>query len=351
MISNTKKILILIKQISVIFNHIRIKRVLLILYSIFFSSIETNTLITIQGTANSGKSSLCRTLKKLDDSYKIISQDDISRKATYEVCEKIFPQEMEFIRKTVKHENMWQAIRCFNVIFIPTTSKQEKEDTFNAISRIQVFFDDPSNSKELAAMNKRIKHRVMEELLLYAAAGYNIVLDSWGYTNWDYEIEQINECFDHIIRVATYCSLETVINRWQKRNENAINTSNYEEKRFLGQMLKSFFGFLEPSLINQASLVMITKNDFDILMKNAAHYVQNFPHKKHPDNPPFSYYEFTYQELLDFKERMRMKFDFERLEQIDLRPSVLYDIALCTEGECDNYARELLKIIIEKTTP
>jgi deoxyadenosine/deoxycytidine kinase len=318
---------------------------LLLIFSIITFSTEANTLIVIQGTANSGKSSLCQALNNLDNSYKIISQDDINRKATYEVCEKAFPEEMAVIRKTVAYENMWQAIKCFNVIFIPKISEEEKQNTLDAISLIQDFFDDSVHHKELAAMNKRIKHRVMEQLLFYAAVGYNIILDSWGYTNWDYELDQVSECFNHIIKVATYCSLETVIKRWKKRNEEAIKTNNYKEKRFLGQMLKSFFGFLEPSLTDQSGVLILTKKDFDMLIEKAIQCIQNFEHKKHLDNSVFSSYEFTYEELLDFKEKMYTKFDFDNVESVIVRPSMPHDMVLCTEGECKDYASNLLKII------
>jgi deoxyadenosine/deoxycytidine kinase len=326
-----------------------INKVLLTLFSTFIFSTEANVLIVIKGTANCGKSTLCRALNILDNSYKIISQDDINRKNTYEICENVFPEEMLIIRKAIKYENMWQAIKCLNVIFMSEIDEEEKQVTINAITRIRSFFDDPAHYNQCMAISKRVKHKVMEQLLFYTAAGYNIILDSWGVTNWDYELEQLDECFDHIIKVVTYCSLETVIERWKKRNEEATQTNNYEEQRFLGQMLRSFFGFLEPTSVDQSGVLIVTKKDFDVLIEDAAHYIKNLEHKEHLDDLTFSYHEFTYKELLDFKERIYTKFNFENVEYVELIPSASYDILLHTEGEYNDYADALLKIITEKT--
>jgi deoxyadenosine/deoxycytidine kinase len=322
---------------------------LLILFSSLIFFIEANTLIVIQGTANCGKSTLCKALNRLDNSYKIISQDDINRKATYEVCENVFPAEMAIIRKTINYENMWQAVKCGNVIYKSEVNEKEKQITIHAINQIRTFFDDPLHYKYWMSISKRIKHRVMEQLLLYAAAGSNIILDSWGVTNWDHELEEINDCFDQIIKVVTYCSLETVTKRWKKRNADAIQTNNHEDQRFLSQMLKSFFGFLEPALIDQNGILTVTKKDFDELMEKATQYIANIEHKNYPETLAFSFQEFTTEELIDFKEKMYIKFDFENLEEVKLIPSASYDMVLCTEGEYNGYADALLKTITEKT--
>jgi deoxyadenosine/deoxycytidine kinase len=305
-------------------------------------SARANTLIVIRGTANCGKSSLCRQLSILDNSYKIISQDDINRKMTYEILENVFPHEMVLIRRVIKYENMWQAIKCFNLVFIPEIHEQEKQKASEAISRIRNFFDDPAHYNQWMAINTRAKYKVMEELLLHTASGCNIILDAWGITNWDHELEELADCFDHIVRVVAYCSLETIVQRWQKRNQQAVQTDNYQERRFFSQMLGSFFGFLEPATTDQEGFLSVTKKDFDALIEKAAQCSENFRQVKYSAVSSFSSHEFTPDELSVFKEKMYAKFGFEHTESVLLKASTSHDILLCTEGECADYAHELL---------
>lgn len=304
---------------------------------------QANTLILIKGTANCGKSSLCKALNVLDNSYKIISQDDINRRATYEICENVFPEEMAIIRKTIKYENMWQAIKCFNIVLIEELDEQEKQIVIDAINRIRNFFDDPMNDNQWMAISIRVKYKVMEQLLFYAAAGYNIILDSWGVTNWDHELTQLEQCFDHIIRVVAYCSLETVVQRWQKRNEVSAQTNNHEEQRFFGEMLGSFFGFLQPA-IDGDELLVVAKKDFDVLVERATQYIKNLK-QEYPTATSFSFHEFTLDELATFTQKIYIKFGFELAEYVRVRASTAHDILLCTESESVNCAYELLKKI------
>jgi ABC-type phosphate transport system ATPase subunit len=113
---------------------------------------KKQNLVIMGGTANCGKSSLCKALNTLDSSYRIISQDDIHRKVTYEICDNIFPVEMAIIRKAIKYENMWRAIRCFDVLCIEETNEQEMECVIGAIKHIRDYFDDPVQEKQMIAM-------------------------------------------------------------------------------------------------------------------------------------------------------------------------------------------------------
>ena|GEM_PF-4541633 len=306
-------------------------------------------LVIIGGTANCGKSSLCKALNTLDRSYIIISQDDIHRKVTYEICDNIFPAEMATVRKAIKYENMWRAIRCFDVLCTEETNEQEMECVIGAIRHIRNYFDDPAQEKQMIAMRTRLKHSIMEQMLFYAACGRNIIFDSWGVASWGYELEQLKICFNHTIGVVAYCSLATVLNRWNKRNNNAIETKNLNDRRMLCQSLKSFFDFFEPAKIDHNSSLIVTKKEFDLLMHNATQYIPDL-NAKESAKGSFSHHEFTMEELLAFKEQTYIKIGFNYVDQVSLVPSVSHDILLCTEGDCDNYAHELLKRIKEKQT-
>lgn len=307
---------------------------------------KKQNLVVIRGTANCGKSSLCRALSALDNSYIIVSQDDINRKVTYEIYEATFPAQMATIRKAIKYENMWRAIQYFDASFTQEVTEHEKQSVMDAITCIRTFFKNSEQEKQAMAMRTMPKYSVLQQLLFNAACGHSIILDSWGATNWDYELEQLKKCFGCTIKVAAYCSLATVLKRWNKRNKHAAKTGNLSEKRTLCQMLTSFFGFLEPAKTDHNSSVIVTKKEFDVLMHNAPRYI----HDLNDESPKgaFSHNEFTVEDLLAFKEKMYTKFGFDSADQVALVPSIAHDILLCTEGECNNYARELLEKISEK---
>lgn len=308
---------------------------------------KKQSLIIIRGTANCGKSTLCKRLCALDSSYTIVSQDDIHKKVTYEVCESVFPAEMAVIRKAIKYENMWQAIRYFDVLCRSDISKEETARVIDAVKGIRNYFNDSAQEKQLIAMRTRLKYSIMEQLLFQAACGRNIIFDSWGITNFDDELKQLKVCFDHIIDVAAHCSLATVLNRWNKRNQDAIEIENFNDRRLFCQSINSFFSFLKPAEKDQAGSLIVTKKEFDLLMQDAIQYVPDSNANKN-EQGSFSHHEFTQQDILEFKEKIYIKLGFDKIDEVALVPSVSYDILLCTEGDCDNYVYGLLEQVRAK---
>jgi len=319
---------------------------ILVLFTYFILALplQANTFVIIRGPVSCGKSTLCKALKNLDNSYIIISQDNIHTEITYEICKNIFPTEMAIISKAIKYENIVRAIKYLEIILQEEINEQEMQSLMDALKRIRNYFDDPAQEKQLMAMMTLVKNKVMEKILFNATRGYNVIFDAWGKTTWNYELEQLKECFDHTISVVAYCSLETVINRWNKRNTEAIKTNDLTDRRILCQMLSSFFGILTPTPIDQNGSLIITKKEFDLLMHTATEHIKDLNHHE-KTTPPFSCHEFTLEELSAFKENMYTKFNFNCVDQVALIPSVSYDIMLCTEGDYNKYAPALLQQI------
>lgn len=325
--------------------------IVLLLSSVFilYASSTPTSLIIIRGTANSGKSTLCKTLNKLlNNSYAFVSQDDIHRKESYKAFKSIFPEEMKLICETIPYKNLWQTIKYGVITFPDNTEEQKKEAIQNAVSTIQKYFDNPCYTKQKNALDALGKQKVMHQLLFHATQRHNVIFDSWGVTNWDYELNQLKNYFDHLIGVVTYCSLKTVKQRWKHRNSCARETNDYTEVRTMTQMIKSFFSFLQPndSNLTQNINLLVTKQEFDTLMQKMLLYISNNTTPNAQQKKSFfSIQEFTAEELLEFKNTMYEKFHFDKQEQTILMPSITADILLCTEGDCDTYTAELLKKI------
>ncbi len=325
--------------------------ILLLLSSAFilYASSTSTSLIIIRGTANSGKSTLCKTLNNLlNNSYAFVSQDDVHRKESYKVFKGIFPEEMKLICETIPYKNLWQAIKYGVITFPDNTEKQKKESIQNAVSTIQNHFDSPLYTKQKNALDALGKQKIMHQLIFHAAQRHNVIFDSWGVTNWNYELNQLKNYFDHLIGVATYCSLKTIEQRWKHRNSCARETNDYTEVRTMTQMAKSFFSFLQPndSQSTHNTNFFVTKQEFDTLMQKMLLYISNntTPHAQQKKSF-FSIHEFTAEELFEFKNTMYAKFHFDKQEQTILMPSITFDILLCTEGDCHTYATELLEKI------
>ncbi len=314
--------------------------------SFLYASSEPTSLIVVRGTANCGKSTLCLTLNALwNNTYEIVSQDDLHRKVCHKALTTAFPMDMELISSLILYENRWQAIKYGNIIFPKEkeVGAQKKELVIESVKKIRSFFDDPDNNKQLKALNALGKQKTMHQLTLCAAQGKNVIFDAWGVTNWDSELNELQKYFGHLIGVVAYCSLQTVRLRWENRNSCAVKTENYTEMRLMTQMLKSFFGFLQPKTLEAAQACLtVTKTEFDELMEKALSYTQDRP-SQHATL--FCGREFTTQELLGFKNEMYAKFQFDEHEKVAIVPSVPYDILLCTEGDSCAYVADLLQKI------
>jgi hypothetical protein len=254
---------------------------------------------------------------------------------------------MKLISDTIKHENMWQAIKTLNTTFLNTTTQEDQQLAINAINEIRAFFDDPIREKQLIASKALTTKHVMQQLIFHAACGHDVIFDSWGVTNWENEIIELQKCFDHVINVVTYCPLEIVQQRWECRNNIALETKIYTDKRFFIQMIKSFFGFLVPVENLECACTTVTKDDFDLLVKKGLEYALDDAPNVYMSEKQFSFRECTKQELLNFKEEIYEKYGFNDKSEVFLAPSSGYDILLCTQGDCKEYASDLWNRINE----
>ena len=193
----------------------------------------------------------------------------------------------------------------------------------------------------------------MHKLLFHAAQRHNVIFDSWGVTNWDYELNKLKNYFDRLIGVVTYCSLKTVKQRWNHRNTCARETNNYTEARTMTQMAQSFFSFLQSndSESRENTSLVVTKQDFDTLIQEMSQYISdNSAPNTQQKNSFFSIREFTAKEVSEFKNRIYEEYHFDKQEQTILKPSIPYDILLCTEGGHNKYTKELLQKISKLST-
>src|SRR5690348_7716332 len=84
---------------------------------LIINSVSSTTIIFLQGTACAGKTSICREVQSLDNTWKIVDEDAIFYEQAPIRWSKLFPQEFSTIVKAVESYNILHAIMRNQILF------------------------------------------------------------------------------------------------------------------------------------------------------------------------------------------------------------------------------------------
>jgi hypothetical protein len=317
-------------------------RTLVLLLTMLPFSLQANTLIITRGPVCSGMGSyLANALQSLDDSYYSYSQNDLFNMVCYELCCELFPQHMKIIHGAMHKENIAPAIVYNHIYFKETTHPEQQLQALEAIAHIRNFFDNPAQEKFLTTLALLKNHHEMAELAYHAACKHDVIWEKRTKSNWNYDTTEIENLFDTVINVVTYCPPTTIIQEWSKKNNHAIIEKKAFLQRHLKQVLTSFFMIFQPT--NQHNnVVTLTKNEFDIIIEEAAHYLQAVPQDMCGQDHAFTKSEFTLEDLFAFKEEIYKTYHFDNVESVNLAPTLAYDFLLTTKQDCLQCAHNLI---------
>jgi len=316
----------------------------LLLCTVFTFHVHANTLVITRGPVCSGMGSyLAHGIQSLDNSYYIVSQNDIFYELCYALFSTVFPHHMEIINKAIEQENITAAITFYHLFFKKTANQYEKEQAIEAIKEIQKALNDPTNENFLNAFYLIKNHDEMAQLASHAACGHNVVWEKRTFNNWDYDTAQVESLFSNVFNTITYCPATTMIEQWLERNAQAIAEESAPHKRLVKQVLKSFFNCFKPTQDEyQDDAIVLTKDEFDAIIDQAANYIQTVPQDEFGENGIFTNGEFTLEELFQFKANMYAEFDFDNVDYVILAPVLTYDVLLSSKEGCLNFAQELI---------
>ena len=316
----------------------------LLFCSIVIFHAHANTLITTRGPVCSGMGTyLAHAIKAVDNSYYTISQNDIYNALYYQMLSLVFPDHMSLINVAIDEENIIPAIANYHIYFKETADESHKLHAMVGIDDIRHVLNNQGSEKFLHALSLLKGQVEMAELAYHAACGHNVIWERRANSDWDYETAEIEELFDNVCNTVTYCPPTTMIEQWLHRNNHAIKTRKAFERRFVKQILMTFFrNFQQVSDEYQEVTVVLTRNEFDTIINQAADYIQTVPQDESGFNGEFTSTEFTLEELFNFKAHLYAKFDFDNVDAVALAPTLTHDVLLRSKENCLDFAQALV---------
>jgi hypothetical protein len=316
---------------------------ILLLCSILTSQANANTLVITRGPVCSGMGNyLANAIKSLDDNYFIVSPNDTANILYHQLFNTVFPQHMAIINNAIDQENIIPAIHGYHVYFKKTAYPQQRQQAIESIKYIRQVLNDPTNENFLTALNLMKNHVEMTELAYHAACDHNVVWEKRTFTDWDYDTAHIEELFSNVLNTLTYCHPIMMIEEWQEHNNNAIAEKKASHRRLVKHVLKTFFNIFKPADEYQDAVVLLTKDEFDDIIEQAAQYITTVPLAEFGEHGVFTSSEFTLKELFDFKAQVYTEYDFENVDYALLAPILPYDILLKSQDDCLEFAQELV---------
>jgi hypothetical protein len=303
---------------------------------------HANTLIITRGPVCSGMGSyLSNAIKSVDSSYESLSQIDVSNMVYYRMFDQLFPKEMAIIANAIDQQNISYAITNNYVYFKETAYEQQKQQALDAIAYIQTVLNASEDEHIYGDLINIFKYLVMADLAYHAACKHNVIFEGGTVFNFDDEAASIKDSFDTVIETITYCPPTAMIGQWQQKNTNAMNEKKAYNRRLLKQVLQTFFNNFVPTADENQAVVMLTKDEFDTIIAQAAEYIETVQEGELGENGTFTRTEFTLEQLTEFKDTQYQRYNFDVVDYVALVPVLSYDVLLSSKEDCLNLARRI----------
>lgn len=256
------------------------------LFNFYFLPSHASTILYLQGTCSSGKSTLIHALSKEINELVIVDEDTLMHGSYVEAVKKRFPQRLAHIQKAIDEVNLYHALREKELLFKTTASDEERSRAVDNLHFIQDELNRPENLLWKQGISRSIDTQVLQSISEALEQNKNVLLDAWYITA---ERLKADHPETHIVRVLLYCSLPEAYARLQKRNKHAIESGNLLEKRYPRQLAGSFFSLYE---ISNTPLQPIHKIEIGDLKPTLDLMIQAFT----GDDPTYKKPVFTFEE-------------------------------------------------------
>lgn len=301
-----------------------------------------NTLVITRGPASAGMGALvCGAISSFDNSYGGLLQSSIYRNVCYSLLNTLFPEEIAFLNQVMEFENIPCAIRNNYIGFKDMVTQEDQQQAYDVINYIRQVLAQPEHKSTFAMLYTASKYFIIGELAYQAACGNNVAWETGIMYSFDDEISTIKNQFDRVIEVLTYSPLDSMIQTLLDRNNEAVIFNNPSNIRYLREALQGFFICFTLADEGQEGMITLTKQDFDGLIDNAVEYLQKMPYEHHISYGTFTSHEYTFDDIMKFKDDMYERFNFDTVEQVSLVPSRNYDVILTSKDQCIQFAAEL----------
>lgn len=248
---------------------------------------QKNCIIYLKGTCSAGKSTLIRPLLNQWGNLEIVDEDSIMHRSYIEAVATRYPHEFDCIKQAIAQENLYHALREKDVLFKKTATKEECVKATNALYKIQEELNKPENLAWKQEISREIDTEVLRHIREAIEQKKNVLLDSWYI-----KPNHLNLYFPEtkIIRVLIYSSLQNTYERFLKRNKEALIQENLLEKRYLRQLVGSFFSLYQIDTHPLQPIHEIKKHELDQVLDVIS---QSFK----GSNPSYQKPIFTFEEI------------------------------------------------------
>jgi hypothetical protein len=314
---------------------------LIIFLTISFSCFA-GKVVLLRGSGCVGKTSTCRALLALDNSWRVIDEDAIYYKEAVTHWRQGFPEEFAVLDLVIDPQNLFHTIFRNQVLFKANAEEEAKTKAIRAIKTMQEKInranqEKPENAKGWNnALRDAITARVIEE-----ANHFKVIVDTWFLK--PAHIEQIAKVHS-VINATAYCPFAVLVERTLKRNYDAcLNSTDISSIRYFHQALGSFMKRYHFTQTCDGSIDVLNKNEVCKALAIVEYWIRNqTPASK--SSKEFPQTEFTLEEFQEYSRELLSA--FKEREQMHIVPTDKVDLILRTDQkDARECARQLLLLI------
>lgn len=287
-------------------------------------SLPGSEILYLKGTCSAGKSTLISTFP---NSYEVIDEDAIMHRNYVDAVASRFPDAFRVIQRSIAKENLYHALREKDVLF----KDGESPEALDALYRIQEELNQDMPWRK--AVSKGIDDEVLRKIKDAVQQSKNVVLDSWYISKERLACEFPDA---KITKVLLYCPLPIAYQRFLKRNREAQVKGDLSEKRYLRQLVGSYFSLYQIVKDPNYAIHKITRHDLEPVLDAIANDLTGDEAYK---KSVFTFENFSKGQFLKMKGEFLRPFD-ETADTLYLAPKDRYD---CIQVSCDVLQRDSIK--------
>lgn len=297
------------------------------------------TMVILRGTSSTGKSTICGILETQHQGWQYMSEDDITWDGEIEYWKQLFPKEHASILNAIAYENVYHAIKRYQIIFKEGISEEAKNNALQAMQVIRDFFNrNPEKARE--GHDQRFQIKFFNDIELASNRDLNIIVESWGRV--DSLLDQLGERFT-MCYILVYAPLHVVFDRTLERNAQSLEIGNLRPNRLFVHTLRGFNRRFVVSQEPEDAIDTIKKEDLEAFDR-VEHYLSQLA--------------FPYQEVLSFTQRDLTLSEFEEMKkgiivnldkEMYIVPKLSYDLLIYANNKTpENCVQEILDYLSTK---
>ena len=294
-------------------------KIALCLTLLILNSLGATTVIFLEGSSRSGKSSICSAIKQCKN-YEAVSSLYVYY--CHDIFNDISPEAFACIKSSINYENITHAITKNIFIFKENVSEEQKSNVRQAVQKIQSYFNNPAfcarHMEEFSAFALSIiRSNIKNRLHVLADTGWYVTPEAVR------EIQPV----PIIVSALAYCPLNIVIERILYRNKISLETENIINYRFFCEPLRSFEALYDLNTNSTGSIDTLEKATFLKCLDAIALSLPNTAKSNIASD--FIMRDFTHEQLQEYRDLFLKKFGNN--ETLYVIPKKTYDILLRTD--------------------